>query len=262
MNPYFQANQALWDAKTDVHAASDFYQMDAFKKGATSLKTIELTELGDVKGKSMLHLQCHFGQDSISWARQGASVTGIDLSPKSIALATELANVEQADARFICANVYDTRKHVAEQFDIVFTSYGTIIWLPDLDKWAKVVADSLNTGGIFYMADFHPTMMMFDDDLEIGYKYFPHEEPYKEVEEGTYADTTAHIAKTEYFWSHSLSETINALLKQGLTLELFNEYDYSPYDCLPGMKEVSEGKWVLGNFKERLPHVYSMRFRK
>jgi len=140
MQEYFKTNQALWDQKTSIHKDSEFYQMDAFMKGASSLQEIELNALKDkVAGKKLLHLQCHFGQDTLSFARLGAKATGIDLSPKAIDLARSLNEELNLDATFVCSNLYDLPQHLEGQFDIIFTSYGTVTWLPDLSKWAKVL---------------------------------------------------------------------------------------------------------------------------
>ena len=140
MQDYFDTNKKLWDAKTAIHKDSDFYFLEKFKQGKTSLNKFELDALGDVSGKTMLHLQCHFGQDSLSWARMGAKVTGADISPKAIQLAKELNTELGLDAQFVESNIVELDQNLKGKFDLVFTSYGTITWLPDLDKWAKIVA--------------------------------------------------------------------------------------------------------------------------
>lgn len=137
---YIEINKQSWNNRTDVHVKSDFYDLDGFMKGKSSLNSIELELLGDVSGKSILHLQCHFGQDSLSLSRLGAKVTGVDLSDKAIETAKDLAQKLNADAEFICCDLYDLPNYLHKTFDIVFTSYGTIGWLPDLDKWAKIVS--------------------------------------------------------------------------------------------------------------------------
>lgn len=258
----FEANRALWNKKTAFHVDSEMYKMEKWLAGETSLDEIVLNEIGDVKGHSLLHLQCHFGQDTMSFSRMGAQATGIDLSDKSIEKATELKNQLGLDTQFKRCNVLDTRAHIETQFDIVYTSYGTICWLPDLDQWAKVVADSMKEGGRFYMAEFHPIIHMFDYPKEdISYPYF-NIGAVEEVNAGTYADPNAPIEQREFFWLHSISETVNALLKQGLSLQFFNEHPYSPYDCFGNSKEVQPGKYVFGSFPHPLPHVFSMEWRK
>ena len=151
---YFEQNKDSWNKRTAVHKESAFYDLDSFKKGKSALNKIELEELGDVTGKSLLHLQCHFGMDTMSWARAGADCVGVDLSDEAINLAKEINSELNLHTGFICCNVYDLKQHLDKKFDIVFTSYGTIGWLPDLDKWAEIVAHFLKPGGIFYIADF------------------------------------------------------------------------------------------------------------
>jgi SAM-dependent methyltransferase len=261
---YFEANKKLWNTRTSFHAASDFYNVEEFKKGKTSLRSIELTELGDleVKGKSLLHLQCHFGMDTLSWARAGARATGVDISDESIKLAQKLNDELHLDAQFVCANVYDIRKHIDEQFDVVFTSYGTVGWLPDLNKWAEVISQSLKKGGTFYIADFHPVLWMFDDLFqEIIYPYFNSGVIRSELQ-GTYADRNADVSSVEYGWNHSLSEIMNSLIKNGLKITAFNEYPYSPFNNFRNMEEVKKGLYGVKSLRGRLPMVFTIRAEK
>ena len=204
---HLDTNRILWDKKTEIHKNAEFYNLEGFLDGETSLKEIELAALKDrVAGKSTLHLQCHFGQDSLSFARLGAEVTGIDFSEVSINLARSLNEQLGLNARFVVSDLYSLPEKLTGQFDFIFTSYGVITWLPDLDKWAKVINHFLKPGGTFYMAEFHPTLYMYDHEIQkIGYRYFDHLDPYEEVEEGTYADSKANIAEREFFWSHSLA---------------------------------------------------------
>ena len=132
---YFEVNKATWNEKVKVHSKSEMYDLEAFKKGKTSLMKYEVDALGDVKGKSLLHLQCHFGQDTLSWSRLGAKCVGVDLSNEGIKLAQQLNEELNLDAEFVCCNVLDTSDYIKDKFDIVFTSYGTIGWLPDLKPW-------------------------------------------------------------------------------------------------------------------------------
>ena len=170
---YIEINKQSWNKKTSTHLTSDFYDVEGFLNGNSSLNEIELELLGDVKGKSILHLQCHFGQDTISLGRLGARTTGIDLSDKAIESAIELAEKAGIEASFICCDIYDLPNHLNEQFDIVYTSYGTLGWLPDIDKWAKIVSRYLKPDGKFVFVEFHPVVWMFDDDFqEINYNYY------------------------------------------------------------------------------------------
>jgi len=256
---YFAANKHLWNQRTIVHKDSSFYNLAGFKAGETVLTPIEMKELGDVKGKKMLHLQCHFGMDSLNWARLGADVTGVDLSDEAIKEAIQLNEELGLNAKFVCCNVYDTSDYVHELFDIVFTSYGTIGWLPDLDKWAKVIEEKLKPGGTFYIAEFHPVVWMFDDDFtHIKYSY-ENKDVIVTENEGTYTDRKADIKGKEYSWNHSISEVLNALINAGLQIELFNEHMYSPYPCFRNTVETEKGKWHIKGMEGKIPMVYSVR---
>ena len=264
---YFEENKKSWNKRTAIHKDSVFYDLASFKKGKSSLNKIELEELGDVKDKTLLHLQCHFGMDTMSWAREGAIATGIDLSDEAIKLAKEINEELKLNAKFICANVYDLTD--AEKvpplegfrgaFDIVFTSYGTIGWLPDLDKWAEIVTHFLKSGGIFYIADFHPVLWMMDENFEhIKYNYFNTEVITEEIS-GTYSDQTAPIKSIEHGWNHPFSEIITALLKHNLQIQLFNEFTYSPYKCFNNLEQGEDGMWRIKGMDEKMPMMYSIK---
>jgi SAM-dependent methyltransferase len=258
-NQYFEANKELWNQRTAIHKDSSFYDLAGFKAGETVLTPIELNEVGDVKGKKMLHLQCHFGMDSLNWARLDADVTGIDLSDEAIKEAKQLNDQLRLNAKFVCCNVYDTSQHVTDLFDIVFTSYGTIGWLPDLAPWAKMIAERLKPGGIFYLAEFHPVVWMFDDDFtHIKYSY-DNKEVIVTENEGTYTDRNADIKGKEYSWNHSISEVLNTLINAGLKIELFNEHMYSPYPCFRNTVETEKGKWHIKGMEGKIPMVYSLK---
>ena|SRR3989338_708860 len=260
---YFEANQHTWNQRVGIHKDSKFYDLGSFKAGKSSLiSSIEKKELPDVRDKRLLHLQCHFGMDTLSWEREGAIVTGIDFSDKAIQVARQLTTDLQLNANFVCSNVYDLRTNLEGPFDIVFTSYGVIGWLPDLDNWASIIAHFLKPGGIFYMAEFHPVLFMFDEQLEaLKYHYTNHEVIELEVE-GTYTDGDATIQGKEYGWNHSLSEVINALLAHGLNIELFNEFTYSPFPCFPNLVQGVDGNWRIKGLEGKIPMVYSIRARK
>src|SRR5690606_35827712 len=169
---YLQINKDSWNRRTAHHVESEFYDLKGFLSGNTSLNSIELELLGDIQGKSILHLQCHFGQDTISLSRLGAHVVGVDLSDKAIESAKQIAKETQSNTRFICCDIYDLPNHLDEKFDIVFTSYGVIGWLPDLGKWAEIISNYLKPNGQFVFVEFHPVVWMFDDNFEkIGYRY-------------------------------------------------------------------------------------------
>ncbi len=242
----------------DAHLQSEFYDVESFMIRKSSLNSIELALLGDLKGKTILHLQCHFGQDSISLSRLGAEVTGVDLSDKAIESAKKLANDTDSNAEFICCDIYDLPNHLDKQFDIIFTSYGTIGWLPDLAKWAKVVAKFLPPTGQFVFVEFHPVVWMFDVNFEkIFYRYF-NSGAIIESETGTYADKTAQISQEYTMWNHSLSEVITSLLNNGLEINAFKEYDYSPYDCFNKTVEFEPQRYRIAHLENNIPMVYSI----
>lgn len=257
-NQYLEINKKLWNEKVEHHVASDFYDVPGFLAGNTSLKSAELNLLGDVTGKTILHLQCHFGQDTISLARMGAISTGVDFSEEAIKKAKELAAQTNANASFICSDIYSLPDVLDGQFDIVFTSYGTIGWLPDMDKWAAVVAKFLKPGGQFIFVDFHPVMWMYDNSFsKVTFHYF-NKEAIVETLNGTYADKDAPLQNTEIGWNHSISEVLNALLGNGLTLKQFGEYDYSPYNCFSETEEFEPGKFRIKHFENKIPMMYSI----
>jgi len=260
--PYFEENKASWNKRTAVHKDSAFYDLASFKKGKSSLNKIELEEIGDVKGKSLLHLQCHFGMDTMSWTREGAIATGVDISNEAIALANEINTGLNLGASFVCCNVYDLKENLDGKFDIVFTSYGTIGWLPDLDKWAGIVAHFLKPGGIFYIVDFHPVLWMMDENFEkIKYNYFNTEIITEEIS-GTYTDRNAAIKSVEHGWNHPFSEILNALMKHGLQIELFNEFPFSPYNCFSNLDHGADNMWRIKGIGEKMPMLYSIKATK
>lgn len=262
MENYLEINKNSWNAKVEPHLKSDFYFVDEFLKGRNSLNSIELELLGDVKDKKILHLQCHFGQDSISLSRLGAKVMGIDLSDKAINAAKDLAKKCETDTEFIISDVYDLPNVLNQKFDIIFTSYGTIGWLPDLDKWANVINHFLKPGGRFVMVEFHPVIWMFDDDFNgITYNYF-NEKSIVETYEGTYADFSADIVQEYVMWNHSLSDVLQNLIKNNLIIDNFHEFDWSPYPCFKHVEEFEKGKWRVNKFGNKMPMVYALSAQK
>ena len=261
-NNYIEINKQLWNKRTGVHYTSGFYGVDAFLQGKSSLNKIELELVGDVDGKSLLHLQCHFGMDTLSFARMGAEVTGIDLSDEAINKANELKEKSNLNAEFICCNVYETLNNINKKYDIVFTSYGTIGWLPDLKKWGEVIAGALKPGGMLIFVEFHPVVWMYDHSIsKIEYSYFKGKE-IEEEEEGTYANRYADIKLKSISWNHSLDESITALLDAGLTIETFKEFDYSPYDIYNSSTKTEEGYFQIKGFEGMLPLVFAIKAMK
>ena len=259
-NKYFEANKELWNKRVEIHFNSEFYNNAKFRQTSNSLNSIELKELGDISGKTILHLQCHFGQDTLSLANLGAEATGVDFSEEAIVKAKFLSDELNINANFICSNIYDLKEKLNRKFDIVFTSYGTIGWLPDIDKWAEIVAHFLKPNGQFLIVEFHPFIWMLDDKFEnIKYSYFHTDDPIAETSEGTYTNKDANIKMIEYGWNHPISDVINALVKNGLEINSFREFDYSPYNCFPNMIEKDESKFVFEIFSGVLPMVYSLK---
>jgi SAM-dependent methyltransferase len=253
---YFELNRKSWNQRAEVHFDSRFYDVKGFLAGNTSLREIELAELTDVKGRKLLHLQCHFGLDTLSWARLGADCTGVDISPVAIEKARQLNERAGLNAKFVCTDVYGYTRGDAAPFDIVFTSYGTICWLPDLDRWAQIVASNLVAGGIFYLADFHPVYDLLD-----GYSYFEQDEPDVEEEE-TYTENSGDLKTPLAVWSHPMGRVVNALINAGITIQRLNEYPFSPYDCFKGMTEREPGRYCISHNGQDIPLVYTITGQK
>jgi SAM-dependent methyltransferase len=265
MDDYTQANRRLWDEWTHIHEKSELYRLEQFKAGENKLNPLEITEVGPVAGKSLLHLQCHFGMDTLSWARLGAQVTGIDLSPEAIRLAGSLSAELDIPGRFICCNLYDLLDHLHETFDIVYTSYGVLAWLPDLTHWASLIAFYLKPGGVFYIAEIHPFAMIFDDEaseLKVRYPYFNPRVQAWDVH-GSYADPTAEVQqKVSYEWDHPLGAVLTALIQAGLSLEFVHEFPFACYQQFPFLQLAEDGYWYLPGKAQTVPLIFSVRARK
>lgn len=258
---YTETNRALWNAWARINADSTFYDLDSFRAGQSSLKPVEREELGDVAGKSLLHLQCHFGLDTLSWAREGASVTGIDFSDEAIRLARGLAAEMSLPARFHATDLYEAPRVLGDEtFDIVFTSYGVLCWLPDLERWAALIVRYLKPGGTFYMVEFHPFTDMLDDD-GTGFirSYFPDPLPERGEVQGSYADPEADFTHVSYEWTHPIGEVVTALVEAGLQIEFLHEFPYSMYDCFPFLEEHAPGRYGLRGQPNTIPLMYSIR---
>ena len=253
---YLKINREAWNDKTVVHLQSEFYDQKAFLAGKNSLKNPELEVLGDINGKRILHLQCHFGQDTLSLARMGAKVTGLDFSEVAIENAIRINNELGLDTQFVCSDVCDLPKELYNQFDIVFTSYGTIGWFPDLAPWAETIKNALVPGGKFIMVDFHPFVWTFDNDMKyIQYDYF-NSEPIEEEIEGSYADRNAPIKTKTISWNHGIGEILNTLIKAGISIHEFSEMDYSPFECFSNLKKLDEDKFVFSHIEPAIPMIY------
>ena len=260
---YLATNRELWDGWTEIHRTSSFYDVEAFLAGATSLRGIEREAVGDVAGKRLLHLQCHFGMDTLSWARLGAEATGVDFSPKAIGAARALASETGVDAEFLCADVTDLPPAWDERFDVVFTSYGVLPWIPDLDPWASTIERVLRPGGAFHLVEFHPLTVMLDDDGRgLRYPYFHTARPERYEIEGSYAEPEAEFRHDAFEWAHSLEDVLMALIGAGLSIREFREYAFSPHGCFPYLEESEPGRWKVRGAREDLPLVFRVRASK
>jgi len=266
MDEYLQANRQLWDQWTTEHEKSAFYNLAGFKAGQDRLRSIELSELGDVSRKSLLHLQCHFGMDTLAWARRGATVTGIDLSEKSIALARSLSQELNIPAKFICSDIYRLPDLLSQEFDIVFTSYGVLHWLRDLSHWGKIIARFLKPNGIFYIVEDHPNFCMFTTEeetkLKLANPYFFSEIPDQVEATGSYATDNRGEPASFYIWNHSLGEVINALIEAGMTIEFLHEFPYAARAKFPFMEKGADGWWRLPAHYPQIPFLFSLQARK
>ncbi|HUP27561.1 MAG TPA: class I SAM-dependent methyltransferase [Chloroflexia bacterium] len=266
MDEYVKSNKALWNDWTLINARSADYDLEGFKQHKNSLHPLELGEVGDVSGKSLLHLQCHFGKDTLSWAQLGANVTGVDFSENAIDLARSLSAELEIPANFVLSDLYRLPEVLEGEFDIVFTSYGVLGWLPDIELWGKIVAHYLKPGGTFYIAEVHPFVWIFDDsgepaDLKVIYSYF-HKEPLRFDVKGSYADPDADYVGVEYGWNHTLSDYINALIGAGLQIEHLHEFPFLGWKALPFMEEHEDGLWYLPEGKDKIPLLFSLKATK
>jgi SAM-dependent methyltransferase len=268
MEKYLDANRALWDEWTAINYRSDFYRVADFKAGLNKLRSYEMAEVGPVNGKALLHLQCHFGLDTLCWARLGAQVTGIDFSSAAISQARALAEDVGLEARFVQSDIYELPSHLEGGFDIVYTSRGVLGWLPDLDRWGKVVAHFVNPGGFFYITEIHPVAQVFDDDegvrdLRLRYSYFSQPEPIVLATKGSYADRDAHVAQeVEYGWSHGLGEIVTALTAAGLHIDFLHEFPFVEWP-LSFLQRAADGTHRLAADNDgKLPLFFSLKASK
>ncbi|MEE9442150.1 MAG: class I SAM-dependent methyltransferase [candidate division Zixibacteria bacterium] len=257
MNKDHEINRKNWNARTDAHYKHPEYRVKEFLNGSLKLHPLELKEVGDVNGKSLLHLQCHFGLDTLSWARLGAKVTGIDISDRSIELANELKDKAGLEARFIRTDLFNLPEVLDEEFDIVFTSYGVLWWMSDIKRWAKIVAQYVRRDGFFYIADGHPVMNMLDKDKRVFEPYF-NQGVERYYDEGDYCDKDLKIEE-ECGWRWTLSDVINALIGAGLTLEYIHEFPFCCYDHWPNFVKDKDGWYYYPDMKKDVPMTFSIK---
>jgi SAM-dependent methyltransferase len=262
------ANRSLWDAWTGVHATGEFYDLDGFRHGGVQLRDDEIATVGDVNGATLLHLQCHFGIDTLSWARLGAQVTGADFSPAAIQLARELAvELGFPEARFVESDLYELPANLDGAFDVVYTSRGVLSWLPDIRRWAEVVAHFVRPGGRFFINEIHPVAMAFENEgvalgeLRLQYPYWEHPEPLVFPVTGSYADPAADVGThEEHGWDHGLGEIVTALIDAGLQIDRLDESPTLDWK-LDFLVETAEGsgRWVLPpEVAGELPLMFSL----
>ncbi len=261
-----RANQRLWDELAPVHFRA-YREVQMLRAGQPVLDDIELDEIGDVQGRSLLHLQCHIGTDTLDWERRGAQVTGIDFSARSIDMACRLRDELGLQARFMHASVYDLPAGLQESFDIVYTSRGVLCWLRDLERWGRIIAGCLKPGGIAYVMDTHPSLCIFDDTvsgaLRVAHDYFHSPEPIVwDDAMPDYADSGYVAQGPSHEWTWSLGDIVNALLNAGLRLELLNEYDRLFFQALPDMVECRDRWYHLPDHAGRLPLLFTLRARR
>jgi SAM-dependent methyltransferase len=261
MEGYYEVNKARWNELVDIHARTKEYDLEGFLAGNNSLHQLELDLLGDVGGKSLLHLQCHFGLDTMSWARLGAKVTGVDFSETAIELAQAIARRVDVEADFICCNIYDLPKVHEGSYDIVYTSYGVLCWLHDMEGWARVIANYLKPGGVFLLIESHPLMWIFDDEadeLRVKYHYWHTEEPLSWELDGTYADENAKLTnRKSYEWQHTLSDILNSLINAGLLIEEIGEYPHLVWQYLPMAEKMGDQGYRIPG--DPLPQTWSVK---
>lgn len=267
---YLRDNRANWDERAPAHVASPGYGVEAYATDPDHLSHVvrfDRQRLGDIRGLETAHLQCHIGTDSISLARLGASVTGLDFSGASIAQARALAARTHASVSFVEADVYTAAEVLGHgKFDLVYTGVGALCWLPSIAAWAAVVADLLKPGGRLFVRDGHPVLSSLadplpDDQLLIDEPYFEREEPVTWTDGGTYVETDAvfeHV--TTHEWSHGLGEMVTALLASGMRLTALEEHQSVPWEALPGqLKPLGNGEWQLRERPWRIPLTFTLQ---
>ena len=259
------ANRALWDERVPLHAAGSFYDLDGFRAGADALRDFERAEVGDVTGRSLLHLQCHMGLDTLSWARHGAArVVGLDFSAPAVDVARSLAadlGLGQDRAAFVAADVYDAAQAVPDPaYDIVYTGGGALCWLPDIRRWAETAASLVAPGGFLYLAEFHPFTDVLDDETgsRIVRDYFDRDAQVYDLP-GTYgSDSTDTVNNRSVEWQHPVGEVVTALAAAGLRIEFLHEHDVSLFRRFESF-EARDGYYRFPAGRPRIPLMYSLK---
>jgi SAM-dependent methyltransferase len=269
-DPYVELNRESWDERAPAHAASPDYGLDRFvddPEFVSDIVCFDLPRLGDIRGVRGVHLQCHIGTDTISLARLGANMTGLDFSAASLEQARLLSERAGPHVDFVEAEVYDAAAVLgAERFDFVFTGIGALCWLPSIVKWANVVGALLVPGGRLFMREGHPMLWTLEDErvggeLTIDYPYFERVEAIVSEYPGTYVETAATFThNVTHQWNHGLGEIFTALMDAGMDITMLVEHDSVPWEALPGnMNRTEVGEWRLADRPWRLPHSYTLQ---
>ena len=268
MSAYYEVNRAWWDQAAPLHVESPLYDLDSFRAGESALRPFESEELGDVEGLELLHLQCHIGTDTLSWARLGARVTGYDLSPQSLEAARLLASQIGVEAEFVEGEFYESPQMLnGRTFDVVYTGIGALNWLPDIQAWAKVVASLIKPGGRLYLVEFHPILNLINTDaiaLDASWHYFHQPEGMTFTDDYDYAGgSQAPEALATVEWSHDLGSIMTAILDAGLMVEMFHEHGEISYERWAGLEQVGDAKrWRIPQELPQLPLEFSLIARK
>jgi SAM-dependent methyltransferase len=270
---YRDVNRANWDDRVAAHAASPDYAVARFAEDPSFLSEVvsfDLPRLGEIAGLEAVHLQCHIGTDTVSLARLGARMTGLDFSAPALEQGRRLAAAVGVEVEFVESDLYGAPGVLGrERFDLVYTGIGAICWLPDIRRWAEVVASVLRPGGRLFMREGHPVLWSLaeprpDGLLVLEFPYFEQEEPSVWDEGGTYVETD-HVFthNVTHEWNHGLGEIVTALFEAGLELTALEEHDSVPWDAMPGqMTPIGGGEFRLSDRPERLPHSYTLQARR
>lgn len=269
-----EINRLWWDERVAPHVDAPSYNTGRILERTPNTMALERAELGDVSGKSLLHMQCHFGLDTLSWALYGADVTGLDFSSEAVKAAQDIATKAGIEARFIETNILEADKILDERFDVVFTSWGVLGWLPDHERWAEVAAHFVKPGGTFYIAEIHPVTWMFDDEDETRiptdkpvyhglYDYFNTPQPIEITDEGSYAVASQSFSHSHtHEWAFDLGRIISLLIKAGLQIEFVHEHPFACFQAWPCMVEGADGNWTLPKGWPNMPLSFSIRATK
>jgi ubiquinone/menaquinone biosynthesis C-methylase UbiE len=261
MNNKEIVNRKFWDEVAPVHKKS--YDIEKLRKTGCLIDNIQLGEVGNIKGRTMLHLQCHIGTDTISWANKGAIVTGIDFSFESIEIAGKLSNELGVKARFIQSNIYDLPDILNEKFDIIYTSQGVLCWLKDIKGWGKIIRKFLKDDGFFYIMEGHPFSYVFDIGkkgcLNVSNSYFNKKPTFEKIGGPDYSDPKYVVKNSTYEWQWTMGDIVNALTDAGLKLEFIHEYDRIFFKCLNDMVQDKEGWWYLPRYKGMVPLIFTLK---